>query len=401
MKFLRISGTFWKTFWGKCGWARPPTVCLALLAEKRDVLIVPAYSYKDDNSSSTMFCKTWWKLKTVSSFALVLFGWIGLVGMTACTSTAPKESTPTGIALPADTKVNIPKFVSQDDDLDAPTPANAEEPPKKVVAAPTTHKPKRGKVEKTAELPAKPAETVIEEIPSERIPFAVGERQEVQLSWVGLPAGIATMEVRKNDDFNGRPTIMLWANVLSSKLVDAIYHVDNTVETVVDSSALIPYKFLLHMVESAQLKETKVTYDHPLGKAYYWAQRISKKWGNETNDRVDTLIPNSRDMFSAIYYARTLNYQLNQKQEFPIYENGKNWGVVLLPIASEMVSTKVGVFQCWKIKVTVKLNNVLSPTGDIFMWLSDDSKRYLVKFDAKIKIGSLYGYLVALKDAKP
>jgi len=62
------------------------------------------------------------------------------------------------------------------------------------------------------------------------------------------------------------------------------------------------------------------------------------------------------------------------------------------------VNTKVGAFQCWKIKISVLLNNVLKPTGDMFIWLSDDSKKYIVKFDAKLKIGSLYGNLVSLRE---
>ena len=59
-------------------------------------------------------------------------------------------------------------------------------------------------------------------------------------------------------------------------------------------------------------------------------------------------------------------------------------------MSDEVVTTKAGVFQCWKIDVKVALNNVLKPMGDTYMWLSDDSKKYLVKFEhRKLK----YGYL--------
>jgi hypothetical protein len=110
------------------------------------------------------------------------------------------------------------------------------------------------------------------------------------------------------------------------------------------------------------------------------------------------MAPQSRDMFSALYYARALNYELNKKQQFWIYENGQNLNVELTPVAKELVTSGAGVFQCWKIKVDVKLNNVLRPTGDLYMWLSDDSKKYLVRFDAKVKIGSLLGRLVSIKE---
>lgn len=81
-----------------------------------------------------------------------------------------------------------------------------------------------------------------------------------------------------------------------------------------------------------------------------------------------------------------------------VYENGQNWEVELLPVANELVTSRVGAFQCWKILVHVSLNNVLKPMGDVYMWLSDDSKKHLVKFDAKIKIGSLYGLLTSIRE---
>jgi hypothetical protein len=152
------------------------------------------------------------------------------------------------------------------------------------------------------------------------------------------------------------------------------------------------------MVESKQNKETRVAFDHASAKAYYWAKRISERWGNLDVDRVDSLVPQAKDLWSAIYYARYLNYKLNEKQKFFVYENGQNWEVELTPVANELVTSRVGAFQCWKVLVSVSLNNVLKPMGDVYMWLSDDSKKYLVKFDAKIKIGSLYGVLSSIKE---
>src|SRR5207249_2392467 len=102
--------------------------------------------------------------------------------------------------------------------------------------------------------------------------------------------------------------------------------------------------------------------------------------------------------YSAVYFARSLNYTLNKKVTVPVYENGQNLNAELIPVANEVVRTKAGVFQCWKLSLTIKLNNVLKPMGDLFLWLSDDSKRYLVKFDAKLKLGSVYGNLVNVKE---
>jgi len=411
-------------------------VAMALLTEKRDVPILPGYAIRDehgrtkiiiepplvmpplsDNKEERLYQKTqflndvlerivrahpeqwlWmhrrWKAfrgeprwrspsprwaPTLAILALAFF--VGCAG--------PPGMTPTGIEIPPDPKVAVPTF--QSDVVATP-----------VATPPPAPKKKKRKGKKVEEKLATPAPTPIpfEAVAPENIPYEIGEQMEIDLNWMALPAGRAILEVRKGEPFNGRPTFHFWGNVLSSKLVDAVYHVDNTIESIVDASGLLPYKFLLHMVESVQMKETRVAFDHLQNKAFYWSKRVSQKWGNEEQDRVDDFAPRSRDMFSGLLYLRTLNYELNQKQVVRVYENRQNLEVELLPVANEFVNTKVGAFQCWKIKISVLLNNVLRPTGDMFIWLSDDSKKYIVKFDAKLKIGSLYGNLVSLRERK-
>lgn len=444
------------TFFGqKAGTA----VALALLTEKKDVPVISAYNFRGTDGKirivfepkldfsnlsqdkvERLYQKTqlfnnameqnirkhpeqwlWmhrrWKeyrgeprWKMAPTLMLVLA--VCLLGSIRCSSTG---ASPTGIVIPSDHDITVPKFDSvQPEGEEKTVPAASPQPVLSDTVKPTdvekkNEKKKKGKKDTKAITPLPmnptapnpppvPAQDTFNIVPVDRIPFDVGEQLVLDLAWTALPAGKAVIEVRSGPDFNGRPTFQLWGNILSSKLVDTIYHVDNTIESFVDKQGIIPYKFLLHMVESKQLKETRVSFDHPNKKSFYWSKRISERWGNQVVDRADVLTPSARDMFSALYYARTINYQMGKKTSFAIYENGQNWNVELIPVASELIRSGVGAFQCLKISVTVKLNNVLSPTGDLFLWLSDDSKKYPVKFDAKIKIGSMYGNLTSIKE---
>lgn len=411
-------------------------VALALLTEKKDVPIISAYNFRDENGAIRivfepplnlpnlsqdkverlyqktqmfndtmerhirMYPEQWlwlhrrwkdyrgeprWKLAThFAGFAAFCF-----LSLARCSSTG---ATPTGIAIPQDPSISVPKFEGVEaSDVPAPSPTPLPEKKKKI----TKVSPQSSPVPSPRVAPSPNTFNII---PVDRIPFEIGEQLVMDLSWTALPAGRALIEVRNGPEFNGRETFHLWGNILSSKIVDTIYHVDNTIESFVDKQGVIPYKFLLHMVESKQLKETRVSFDHPNKKAFYWVKRISERWGNQDIDRGDELTPSARDMFSALYYARTVNYEMGKKVSFAIYENGQNWNVELVPMAKELIRSGVGAFQCIKIAVTVKLNNVLAPTGDLFLWVSDDSKKYPVKFDAKIKIGSMHGNLTSIKE---
>ena len=318
-----------------------------------------------------------WKM--TKALALVILGLLTL----SCSS-QKNTATPTGISLPEEPVVSVPLYGEEDSTEIANPNLTLSKPPQS-----------EKKVKSSKKAPEKKTFSVV---PTHKIPFEVGERLVIDLTWLSLPAGQGTLEVRNGPSFSGRPTYHLWGNVLSSKMVDTIYHVDNTIESFVDAQGFIPYKFLLSMFETAQKKETRVVFDHPKARTNYWSKRISQKWGDQEINREDEIIPQSRDMFSALYYARALDYEINKKQMLWIYENGQNLSVELLPLTKEVVTSGAGVFQCWKIKVDVRINNVLKPTGDLFMWLSDDSKKYLVKFDAKVKIGSLLGKLVSIKE---
>lgn len=424
-------------------------VALSLFLQKRNVPVVPAYNYRDANGRikvviekplvlhsgedkvqrlyqvTQLFNDTlekhvrlhpeqwlwlhrrWkafkgeprWALKpaqAIAGFFLAFF-------LNACSSTG--AATPTGIALPADPTIAVPKFEESKGEEVAPSPTPNPTLNQEVQAAlkgkeqekKNKKKKKEATVNPVTSTPS-PTPQAVTIIPVDKIPFEIGEKLTIDLNWTALPAGRANLEVKEGPKFNGRETFHLWGNVLSSKLVDTIYHVDNTIEAFVDKQGLIPYKFLLHMVESKQLKETRVSFDHVNSKAHYWAKRISERWGNADIDRQDALTPQAKDMFSALYYARSLNYSMGKMQIVPVYENGQNWNIEVTPVAYEFVRSGVGAFQCWKLKITAKLNNVLAPTGDMYLWVSDDSKKYPVKFDAKIKIGSLLGSLTSIKE---
>ncbi len=300
-----------------------------------------------------------------------------------CASTGGSK---TGIEIPHDpASIEVPKEFIESKEV---VPPKLESVTKTNVIKPK----KKKKITSTKPLFTK--------IPPQKIPFKVGEKMVIELTWLALPAGRAVLEVREGEVYKGRKTWHFWGNVLSSKIVDKIYHVDNTIESFVDFEGLIPYKFLLHMFETRQLKETKVVFDHLNGKAHYWSKRISKHWGDEKKDVIDDIKPLSQDIYSALYYTRTLDFELNKTISFFIYENSKNMEVKATPVSNELVNTKVGFFQAWKIDVELFLDNVLKQTGKSFLWLSDDSNKFIVKFEAEVKIGSLKGTLVELKEGE-
>lgn len=347
-----------------------------------------------DPAQWTWIHRRWKNFVGTPRWVLNSFALAAIILVTGCAG-GPKV-TETGIPLPPDPQIATPVVETAPAAPEATTPTGvlAEEPaPAEAVKAPEKKKAKKKVVAKAPEVPKG-----IRAKSYDRLPFEFGEQQVIEGSWMGLPAGRAVLEVRRGPEINGRKTILFWGNALSSRLVDTVLHVDNTMESYVDAEGLFPYKFLLHMVETYQVKETRVAFDHPQGRAFYWAKRISKKMGDMNEDRIDGLVPLSQDMWSGLFFIRMQDFELGKKFSIPIYENNKNMKAEFEVVGNELVRTKAGVFQTWKLSMELKLNNVLRPSGAMHMWVSDDSKKYLVKFDVKLNLGSLAGELVSVRD---
>ena len=69
-------------------------------------------------------------------------------------------------------------------------------------------------------------------------------------------------------------------------------------------------------------------------------------------------------------------------------------------IAKEKLSTDAGDFNAIKIKASIVTRGALSQTGDIFLWVSDDEHKYILRIESKIKIGTLISEVVSIKPGK-
>ncbi len=79
---------------------------------------------------------------------------------------------------------------------------------------------------------------------------------------------------------------------------------------------------------------------------------------------------------------------------FNVYGSRKVWTLEANIIRREVLNTPVGSFNSFVVKPQTRFEGILQAKGDVYMWFSDDEKRLPLKFEAKIKLGSLKGILV-------
>lgn len=223
-------------------------------------------------------------------------------------------------------------------------------------------------------------------------PLWVGEKVWMDVTWLNTTAGEFLLEVLPFKELNGRKVYDIKGTARTSSLFSMIYKAEDWVETFVDYQGWFPYKFILHGDETRYIRNNLELFDHAAKKQFVsvYAKRLDK---DEVKDEqhYKELERFSQDSMSALYYARTQKMENGAVMHFPMTTQGKQWETAVTVVGREEVQTRMGYIRAIKTKIETRFNGVLQQNGDAFMWFSDDERRFLLKFQAKVKIGWLEG----------
>jgi hypothetical protein len=229
-------------------------------------------------------------------------------------------------------------------------------------------------------------------------PYRVGEKVTLDVSYFGVSAGDMTMEVRPFVEVNGRRSYTFAGTAVSTSVFAMFYAVDDWFETFVDYETMTPSNYALHVKESKQLRETRAIFDWVNLKAKWWDKKIDSEQKVEEKRKEWDIQPYSQDIFTATYYLRALQLRPGKKFAFRVAHEGENLVVSGEVLRREKLSTIIGDIDTVVIKPKIELDGVFKPVGDIFLWLTDDDRKFIVRIESKIKIGTI---VAAVKKIEP
>ena len=231
-------------------------------------------------------------------------------------------------------------------------------------------------------------------------PFQVGEVVTHSVRYFAAQAGVVTFKVRPFVEVNNSKSYSFLVDLKSTGIFSKFYSVDDQVETFVDYNTLNPYVFKLHLKESAQLKEAQSFFDQKSLKATYWENKYTEKDGNTEKKLEWEILPFSQNAFSGIFYMRVFKWDIGKEYSFRVSDDQKNIIFKGTALAKEKLDTDAGSFNAIKIKAQIVSRGVLEQAGDILIWVSDDEHKYVLRIEAKIKIGTLVSEVTSIKPGK-
>jgi hypothetical protein len=91
----------------------------------------------------------------------------------------------------------------------------------------------------------------------------------------------------------------------------------------------------------------------------------------------------------------------NQVYSVPVVAEGKAWEALVTVVRREEIKTAMGPMKTVVVRPENKYQGVLEKKGDSFLWLSDDDRRFLVRMEAKVRIGTVTAVLKKLERGNP
>ncbi len=205
-------------------------------------------------------------------------------------------------------------------------------------------------------------------------------RSVYSLDWLQFNAGYAVIEDWKDDG-----QFYVLAKAVTNKFISGLrngkYKVRDWVLSVGDAQGLYPHFFEQHIVEGTYKKDRWNVYDHANKKVY----------GVDGDDKKsESLKPFSDNYLSILYNLRNSKFKIGDTLSFPTFVHEKNWDIKIVVLGRETITVPAGTFNTIKVQpILVGDGQGFNKKDKMYIWLSDDSRRLVVRGQAKARVGNI------------
>ena len=231
-------------------------------------------------------------------------------------------------------------------------------------------------------------------------PYHVGEEITYDVHYFKVSAGELKLKVDPFSVVNGLKAYTFITEIRTKGVFSNFYSVEDRVETLVDYATLVPSVYELHVKETNQLREAKALFDNKKNIATFWEKKVTTKSGEEQKKEQWEILPYSQNVFSAVFYMRAFQWEEGKQYAFRVANDNENLVFTGKAVRREILDTELGPMKAVVIEPKITLKGAFKPIGDIYVWLSDDEHKYILRIECKIKIGTLVAEVIKIQPGK-
>lgn len=223
-------------------------------------------------------------------------------------------------------------------------------------------------------------------------PFEGGERQVYRAHWNGL-VSVATAEVQTTPAVvNGKKVLQVQVEAKSSRMLDLIWKMRDSISSTFDAKALSPSHFKFSQRENSRIIDTEARYNDTNRR---WA--VNRRQAGKKSRLYEFDSQNTLDPITAAYLSRSVDFKVGDRLYFKVFGGRYRYLLELHVEKKELVELESGKVEAYKI--IPRIQN-LTKTGyaarlnEAAIWISADERRLPVKLSSKILFGTVFLDLV-------
>lgn len=220
--------------------------------------------------------------------------------------------------------------------------------------------------------------------------WPVGEKVTYRLYWGLIPVGTAVAWTEWVE-VEGRRLVALRLRTISNKVVEKIYPVDDTVESLVDPGPFLPVKFTKNMSEGTHRYHEVTVFDRT-NRVARWESKLTGK------TRTFPIEADTRDIPSFMYSMRSRTYEPGTREHFKVMADEKIYDLWLNINKKEKLDLpEYNDVPCLKLEPEAAFNGLFVRKGRMWAWISDDPRCLAAKMMVSIPVANIRGVLVSVE----
>ena len=212
-------------------------------------------------------------------------------------------------------------------------------------------------------------------------PFAPGEKMTFDLTWGGIGAGKAVLQVHPLTTIQGIAAYHFEMTARSTKTIDRIFKIRDRFESYADLNMSHSLLYKQKIREGGYRKDRVITFD--------WQKNELSYVSNNNKPKQLTIMPGTFDPLAAFYFLRIQPLTTVKNVECPITDGKRNVIGRVNVVGRETI--RVG----GRVYATVVLEPVLkdvelfsaSENAGIRMWVTADERRIPVRVESRVAFG--------------
>lgn len=223
-----------------------------------------------------------------------------------------------------------------------------------------------------------------------------GEQTVLNITYLGVNTGKVTISSKNHTRLGDHDAYHVNARVKTADFYSYLYEVDDYCDSYIKKENFGPLKFSLIQRQSSQDIDDLQLFDQDELRVFSFYKRVTKE--KQKKEKKKEWIPHYfQDPLSILYFIRGLPMDPKVKYAVPIINSGKVELLYAQYEKTETIKTKIGNKKAYRLNIYTKAKGKTLKGGGMTFWYSADERRVFLKFQAKIKIGSISGEIESYK----